>query len=170
MDAKVVNLLNEQIQKELYSAYLYLSMADYYSDEGLDGFANWFFIQAKEEMAHAMLFRTYMLNNDCKIKLLPVDAPNVDFTDYTQPLAQALEHEKFVTGCIDTIYAAALDAKDFRTVEFLNWFIKEQGEEEKNASDLIRKYELFGHDAKGLYSLDQELTTRVYTEPSLVLD
>lgn len=170
MDKKVYTLLNEQLQKELYSAYLYLDIANHYSDEGLDGFANWFFIQAQEEMSHAMLFREYLLNNDQKVKLLPVDAPKGKHKDFSSPLEQALEHEKYVTASISAIYEAALGVKDYRAVEFLNWFIKEQGEEEKNATDLIKKYELFGGDAKGLYSLDQELAARTYTAPDLTLD
>jgi len=167
---KVSDLLNQQIQKELFSAYLYTEMSNYYNEEGLDGFANWFDIQAQEEMSHARLFRTYMQNNDMSIKLLPIEAPGKQFTSFDQPLNLSLEHEKYVTASISNIYGAALEDKDYRTIEFLNWFIKEQGEEEKNASDLIKKYELFGHDAKGLYQLDQELSTRVYSAPSLILD
>lgn len=167
---KIALLLNEQIQKELYSSYLYLDMANYYSDEGLDGFANWFYIQAQEELDHAMLFRTYLLNNGYRIKLLPIEAPDKEFTDFSVPLALSLEHEQFVTASINTICEAAMAEKDYRAIEFLNWFIKEQGEEEKNAGDLIKKFQLFGRDAKGLYQLDQELGARVYSAPSLVLD
>lgn len=170
MDNKIALLLNEQIQKELYSSYLYLDMANYYSDEGLDGFANWFYIQAQEELDHAMLFRTYLLNNGYRIKLLPIEAPDKEFTDFSVPLALSLEHEQFVTASINTIFEAAMAEKDYRAIEFLNWFIKEQGEEEKNAGDLIKKFQLFGRDAKGLYQLDQELGARVYSAPSLVLD
>ena len=170
MDEKVYSLLNEQIQKELYSAYLYLDFSGYYEDEGLAGFANWFYVQAQEEMDHAMLMRTYLLNNDQKVKLLPVDAPKGGYKSFAEPLDESLAHEKYVTASISAIYDAALQAKDFRAVEFLNWFIKEQGEEEKNASDLIERFALFGSDAKGLYSLDQELATRVYAAPTLVLE
>lgn len=170
LEKKVSELLNEQIMKELYSAYLYLDMANYYSDEGLEGFENWFFIQAQEERDHAMLIRTYLLNNDEKVRLLPIDAPEESYPDFGVPLDKAYEHEKLVTASIHNIYAAAAAVQDFRTLEFLNWFVKEQGEEEKNSSDLIKKYELFGSDAKGLYQLDQELKARVYAAPSLVLE
>ncbi len=170
LDKKVAELLNEQIMKELYSAYLYLHMSNYYDDEGLEGFANWFYIQAQEERDHAMLMRTFMLNNDQKIKLLTIDAPEDDYTDFGAPLLRTLEHEKTVTASIHNIYAAAHDANDYRSLEFLNWFVKEQGEEEKNANDLIKKYQLFGTDAKGLYALDQELKARSYSAPSLALD
>lgn len=170
LDKNVASLLNEQIMKELYSAYLYLDMANYYGDAGLDGFENWFYIQAQEERDHAMLFRTYLLNNSEKITLLTIDAPNGCFSDFAAPLDKTLEHERVVTASIHTIYAAAVGVSDYRTMEFLNWFIKEQGEEEKNASDLITKYQLFGKDPKGLYDLDKDLKARVYSAPSLVMD
>lgn len=162
-------LLNEQIAKELYSAYLYLDMANYFADEGLEGFENWFTIQAQEERDHAMLFRTYLLHNGEKIKLLAIDAPEESYDGFGAPLEKTLAHEESVTASIHTIYAAAIKAKEYRTIEFLSWFVKEQGEEEKNTSDLIKKYALFGGDAKGLYQLDQELKARVYQPPSLVL-
>ena len=170
MEKNVAALLNEQIMKELYSAYLYLDMANYYSDEGLEGFENWFYIQAQEERDHAMLIRTYLLNNGEKVTLLPIAAPEETYANFGTPLQKALEHEKTVTASIHNIYGAAIQNQDYRTVEFLSWFVKEQGEEEKNASDLITKYKLFGSDAKGLYEFDQELKARAYSPPSLILD
>jgi ferritin len=169
MDKQVAALINEQINKELYSAYLYLDIANFYADAGLNGFDNWFYVQAQEERDHAMLFRTYMLNNDEKITLTAIDEPGQSYPDYMAPLKLTLSHEKTVTASINNIYSVAAQEKDFRTIQFLDWFVKEQGEEEKNAMDLIRKYELFGSDSKGLYLLDQELGTRVYAAPSLVL-
>lgn len=168
MNQMVASLINEQINKELFSAYLYIDIANFYANAGLSGFENWFFVQAQEERDHAMLFRTYMLNNDEEITLTAVDAPGKTYEDYMAPLKLTLEHEKFVTASINNIYAVAYQEKDFRAMQFLDWFIKEQGEEEKNAADLIRKYELFGSDSKGLYLLDQELGARVYAPPSLV--
>ena len=166
MDQRVYDLLNDQINKELYSAYLYLSFADYYEDEGLSGFANWYFIQAQEERDHALIFRNYLLDNDCKIVLKAIDQPDKTFTDHLQPLEAALEHEKYVTSLINGIYAAADEVKDYRTMKFLDWFIEEQLEEEANATDLITKMKLFGSDAKELYDLDQEYAARAYSTPS----
>ncbi len=166
---KVSALLNTQINKELYSAYLYLDFSNYYSEQGLDGFANWYKVQAQEERDHAMLFMEYMQNNSLKVTLEAIDKPDKAYSSHSDPLNFSLEHEQYVTSLINNIYDAAYSVKDFRTMQFLDWFIKEQGEEEKNAEDLIRKYELFGGDSKGLYLLDQELGTRVYTAPSLVL-
>lgn len=169
MDQKVIELLNNQVNKEFYSAYLYLDMANFYAAKGLDGFANWFEIQAKEEQDHAMLFYQYLHNNSQAVTLEAIEKPDKTFTELADPLKTALEHECYVTSLINTIYAAAQAANDFRTVQFLDWFVKEQGEEEKNTSDLITKMELFGTDAKGLYMLNSELAGRVYSAPSLVL-
>lgn len=166
---KITTLLNEQINKELYSAYLYLAMSNYYTDQNLDGFANWFDVQAKEELDHAMLFRQYLLNGGASVTLGMIDAANVSYTGLGEPLAEAFAHEKKVTASIENIYSAALESKDYKTVQFLDWFIKEQGEEEKNASDLCKKFELFGSDTKGLYLLNTEYAARVYAPASLVL-
>ena len=117
-----------------------------------------------------MLMRTYLMNNGEKVTLLPIAAPAENYRSFEEPLQKTLEHEKTVTESIHTIFAAANEIHDFRAMEFLNWFVKEQAEEEKNAGDLIKKYQLFGSDAKGLYQLDQELKARVYSAPSLVLD
>ncbi len=169
MNEKVAALLNQQINKELYSAYLYLDMANYYIDLDLDGFGNWYTIQAQEERDHAMLFLKYMQNNGLKVTLEAIDKPDKVFEKPIDPLLAGLEHEKYVTSLINDIYDAAYSVKDFRTMQFLDWFVKEQGEEEQNADSLIKKYELFGNDPKGLYLLNQELGARVYTAPSLTL-
>ena len=169
LDKKVVSLLNTQVNKEFYSAYLYLDFANYYTDKGLDGFANWYQIQAQEERDHAMLFYQYLHNNNEKVALEAIDKPDKVFNGLMDPLKAGLEHEEFVTSLIHTIYDAAQEVKDFRTVQFLDWFVKEQGEEETNANDLITKMELFGSDPKGLYMLNEELKARVYSAPSLVL-
>lgn len=155
--------------KEFYSAYLYLDIANFYASKGLDGFANWYQVQAKEEQDHAMLFYQYLHNNGQPVILEAVGKPDGAFASLEAPLAAALEHERYVTALINAIYTAAQAAQDYRTVQFLDWFVKEQGEEEKNAADLITKMELFGSDAKGLYMLNSELAARVYTAPSLVL-
>ena len=167
MDKKVAELLNEQVNKELYSAYLYLDMANFYSYKGLDGFANWYEIQAKEEQDHALLIYKYLHNNSQTVTLGAIGKPDKEYKELADPLKAAYEHEQYVTGLINTIYAAAQAVSDYRTVQFLDWFVKEQGEEEKNSSDLITKMELFGGDAKGLYMLNSELAGRAYSAPSL---
>ena len=167
LDKKVRDLINDQINKELYSGYLYLDFANYYYDQGLDGFANWYDVQAQEEQDHAMMMRTYMFDNGEKVELLAIDKPDKEINSLEDPLRFGLEHEQYVTSLINAIYKAARDIDDFRTMQFFDWFVKEQGEEEKNAEDLIRKYELFGSDPKGLYALNQELLSRVHTAPSM---
>lgn len=170
LDKKVSKLLNEQINKELYSAYLYLDMSSYFEDRGLNGFANWYMIQAQEERDHAMLFYKYLHNNGEKVTLEAIGKPDKTFKKDMDVLKAGLEHEEYVTSLINAIYDAAYKVKDFRTMQFLDWFIKEQGEEETNANDMITKMELFGSDPKGLYMLNQELAARTYSTPSLVLD
>ena len=169
VDAKVHELLNQQINKEFYSAYLYLDFSNYFKAKGLDGFANWYMIQAQEERDHAMLFYQYLQNENQKVTLLAIDKPEKSFDAHIEVLRAGLAHEEYVTSLINDIYGAAYEVKDFRTMQFLDWFVKEQGEEETNANDLITKMELFGSDPKSLYMLNQELAARVYTAPSLVL-
>ena len=163
LNAKVRELLNDQINKEFYSAYLYLDFSNYYERLGLDGFANWYKVQAQEERDHAMMFYQYLQDNSELVELEGIGKPDKVFTDNIGPMKAALEHERYVTALINDIYAAAYEVRDFRTMQFLDWFVKEQGEEEKTASDLITKMELFGNDPKSLYMLNSELGARTYT-------
>jgi len=169
LDNKVIELLNDQINKELYSAYLYLDIANYFIDIDLDGFGNWYNIQAQEERDHALLFVKYLQSNGVKVTLKAVDQPSDIFEKPIDPLLAGAKHERYVTGLIHNIYDAAYSVKDFRTMQFLDWFVKEQLEEEENADKLVNKYKLFGDDPKSLYLLDQELSARVYTAPSLTI-
>lgn len=169
LNKKVAELLNTQVNKEFYSAYLYLDFSNYFERVGLKGFANWYKVQAQEERDHAMLFYQYLQNNNETVTLEAIAKPDVALDSSMTVLKAGLTHEEYVTSLIHTIYAAAYEAHDFRTTQFLDWFVKEQGEEETNANDLITKMELFGSDPKGLYLLDQELAARVYAAPTLVL-
>ncbi|MCF2661080.1 ferritin [Pseudoflavonifractor phocaeensis] len=169
LDKKVAELLNEQVNKEFYSAYLYLDFSIFYEDAGLDGFANWYKIQAQEERDHAMLMMQYLQNNGETVTLEAIAKPDKVLDDKLHVLELGLEHEQYVTSLIHAIYDAAYSVRDFRTMQFLDWFVKEQGEEEKNAEDMIKKMKLFGDDAKSLYMLNSEMAARVYSAPSLVL-
>ena len=169
LDTKVVQLLNQQVNKEFYSAYLYLDFSNYYYDQELNGFGNWYKIQAQEERDHALLFMQYLQNNGEKVELEAISKPAVELTDNKAVLQAGLNHERYVTSLIHDIYEAAYNVKDFRTMQFLDWFVKEQGEEETNANDMISKMELFGSDPRGLYLLNSELAARVHNPPSLVL-
>ena len=169
LNQNLVSLLNKQINMEWYSAYFYLDIYSYYMDRNLDGFGNWFYVQTQEERDHAMLFIKYLLNNSEKVVLQNVEAVDKQYEDFREPANAAFEHEKKVTASINNIYSVAYEQKDFRTMQFLDWFVKEQGEEEKNTEDIVKRYDLFGKDAKGLYLLDAELASRMYTPPTLVL-
>ena len=142
LNNRVVELLNDQVNKEFYSAYLYLDFANYYHDKSLDGFANWYEIQAKEEMDHAMLMVKFLQNNDHSVKLEAIAKPNVELKEFIDPLNEALKHEKYVTSLINNIYEVALETKDYRAQKFLSWFIDEQGEEEfkKLVDEYSNKY------------------------------
>ncbi len=165
----VVELLNQQVNKEFYSAYLYLDFSNFCYDQGLDGFGNWYRVQAQEERDHAMLFVQYLQNNGERAVLEAIEKPAVAPDSVKMVLAEGLNHERYVTSLIHNICDAAHSVKDFRTIQFLDWFVKEQGEEETNAEGLVKKFELFGDDPKSLYMLDNELGARVYSAPSLVL-
>lgn len=169
LDKKVVELLNQQVNKEFYSAYLYLDFSNLCYDQGLDGFGNWYKVQAQEERDHAMLFMQYLQNNGERPVLETVDKPAVTPATVKEVLLEGFHHEQYVTSLIHDLYEAAHSVKDFRTMQFLDWFVKEQGEEENNADNLVKKYELFGDDPKSLYMLNSELSARVYAAPSLVL-
>ncbi|MFL0253194.1 ferritin [Clostridium neuense] len=169
LNEKISLLLNNQINFEFYSAYFYLDIYNYFMSKNLDGFGNWFFVQVQEEKDHAILFIKYMHNNGEEIELKPISSANKKFENFKAPLEQTYKHEQKITEAISTIYSSALSVNDFRTTQFLDWFIKEQGEEEKNAEDLTKRFDLFGNDAKGLYLLDNELKARVYAPPTLVI-
>ena len=162
LDKKIAAMLNDQINKELYSAYLYLDFANYYADEGLDGFAHWYEVQAQEERDHAFMLRRYLINSGVRVRFEAVAKPDKSFSDHLAPLEAGFEHEQYVTSLITAIYHAAFEQKDYKTMQFLDWFIKEQGEEEATAEDMVKKMKLFGSDARGLYALNQELAARVY--------
>ena len=169
MNDKIARLLNEQINHEFFSAYLYLDIANYYDELDLDGYANYYMIQAQEERDHALLFMKYMQNNGLKVSLEAIGKPDKTFDSILSPLQAAADHERFVTALINNIYHECHENKDYRTMKFLDWFVDEQMEEEEKADKMISRYKLFGSDPKGLYALDQEYGGRVYVAPSLVL-
>lgn len=169
LDKKIVDLINDQINKEFYSSYFYLDMANYYTDHSLNGFANWFNIQTREEYDHAMLFLQYLQLNGEKVELESIAKPAREFKDHKQPLTAAYDHELMVSRSINDIYSVAFELRDFKTMQFLDWFVKEQAEEEQNVDELCKRYELFGGDSRSLYLLDQELAARTYSAPSLTV-
>ena len=160
LNEKIKKLLNEQVNKEMYSAYLYLDFAGFFGGKNLDGFAAWYRKQAEEEMEHAFKIYDYIHANGEAVELLAIDKPNVKLIDELQVLKEGLKHEQYVTSLIHNIYKTAIEEKDYRTMQFMDWFIKEQCEEEENAEGLIGKYETFAKDAAGLYELNKSLGKR----------
>ena len=167
---KISSLMNSQINKEMFSAYLYLDFANFFENRGLMGFANWYKVQAKEELDHAMLFYQYLQNNNAKVKLEAIGAPDIKLVEFIDPVRESLRHEEYVTDLINKIYSVALEYKDYKSMEFLDWFIKEQGEEELNAQTLMTQMELFSLDSSSLFMLDNNLAKRKYSEPDLSFD
>lgn len=160
LDKKVAGLLNDQINKEFFSAYLYLEMDNYFRKRGLDGFAHWYQVQAREECDHAMKIYQYLQDEEEMVELKAIEAPREQFTCDMDVLRKALAHEEYVTESINNIVSTAFDLHDYRTMQFLDWFVEEQTEEEVNARDMINKLCLYGEDAKGLYLLNHELSKR----------
>ncbi|ACS78152.1 ferritin [Maridesulfovibrio salexigens] len=158
--------LNEQLNAEMYSAYLYLSMSAYFSDIGLDGFANWMRVQAKEEQFHAMKFYDYINERGGRVLLTAIEAPK---TEWESPLAcieAVLEHEKHVTSLVNDLVNLAIDERDHATNIFLQWFVTEQVEEEDNVNAVLNKLRLLNGEGNGMFILDKELSTRVFNAPA----
>lgn len=160
-------LLNEQIQKELYSAYLYLSFEAYFAGRNLNGFAHWFRVQAMEERDHALIFFNYLNQVGGRIDLLSIEAPEGDFNSIEEVIGQQLEHERLVTASIYNIADIAINERDHKTNSFIKWFIDEQAEEEANAEQNLSKIKLVGEsDGRGILMLDAEMAARVYAVPA----
>jgi len=167
INEQVAKVLNEQINKELYSAYLYLSMSAYFSDLGLLGFANWMRVQAQEEQAHGMLIYDFLINRGAKVTLTEIEAPNVPLNAPLEVMEVVLNHEVYVTGLINNIVTVAESFKDRATISYMNWFIDEQVEEEANAQDIIAKLKMIGEDKSALFLLDKDLSARVFVQPTI---
>lgn len=162
LNKKVEKLLNEQIVHEVYSANLYLSMSAYLSSQSLDGYANWYWVQYLEELDHAHIIFKYLVMTDGHVEIGAIDQPNRDFDGLEAILEQGLAHEQYVTGLIYNIANVANQENDLGTTELMQWFIKEQVEEESNASNSLGRFKRFGGDSMGLYKLDADMGTRVY--------
>lgn len=154
-------LINEQINYELHSAYLYLGMSSYFEKLGFKGMSSWYFVQYKEETEHAMYFYKYLQNVGGHVTFKAIDEPFNDFTSISDVFERTLEHERLVTGLINNIAVAARDEGDFKTSQFLLWFVQEQVEEEANVEENISRLKIAGDN--GLFLLDQELGARIYT-------
>jgi len=160
---KMVKALNDQINEELYSAYLYLSMSGYFEAMGLKGFANWMMIQYKEETDHAMKLYHYLFSQGAKPRLLAIKEPPDKWDSPIHAFEDTYKHEQHITKRINYLVDIAEELKDRATNNFLQWFIDEQVEEEENDRDIIDKLKLIGDSKHGLFMLDKELGARSYT-------
>ncbi len=163
---KMEKALNQQVQREFYSSALYLSMSAYCSSLDLDGFANWFRIQAMEEMTHAMKMYDYIIERDGRAIVPALEEPPTDFKSAQDAFAGALEHEQKVTAWINELADLAIELKDHATGNFLRWFVTEQVEEEAHAREILNKVKMVGNQGHGLFMLDRELAQRTFTPPT----
>ncbi|MEN8905197.1 MAG: ferritin [Clostridiales bacterium] len=165
LSEKLGKLLNDQIRKELFSAYFYLSMSAYFYDKSLDGMANFFRVQAQEERDHGMMIFDYIKETGGRVLLQKIDEPKHDFKSIVEVFKMALDHERGVTKSIYNMVNVANEEKDHKTITFLRWFIDEQVEEESTAESNLAKVKMMGDDGRGIFMIDQELLKRVYTPP-----
>jgi len=163
LSEKMVDALNRQINNEIYSAYLYMSMSAYSAYIGLKGFSNWFMVQYREEMVHAMKIYDYINEQGAQVKLMAIKEPPASFSSPLDMFEKTLEHEKFITESINELVDLAASEKDHATEIFLHWFVTEQVEEEANDMEIITKLKLIGEQGSGLFMIDKELAARVFT-------
>jgi len=166
LNNKITEAINAQINAELWSAYLYLSMAMQFEADGHAGFANWFKIQFKEEQAHAEIFMSYVNSRGGRVELKPIDAVPTEWGCPLCAFKDTLAHEQKVTALINDLYSLAEAEHDYATRGMLDWFVKEQIEEEETAQKMIDRLKLIGDNGLGLYMMDQELGARVYNAPA----
>ncbi|MFI3299860.1 MAG: ferritin [Candidatus Gastranaerophilales bacterium] len=162
---KMEKAFNEQINKELFSEYLYLSMRAYFENSGLKGFANWMNTQVQEEHAHAMGMFDYVYQRGGNVELFAIDKPQGNWASPLHVFEEVLKHEQFVTASINGVMDTAEELKDRAALSFLDWYLKEQVEEEDSVGSVLSTLKLIGDDKKGLLMLDKELSTRVFNPP-----
>jgi ferritin len=160
ISSKMNDAIGKQINRELYSSYLYLQMAVFFKTRNLDGFAHWLKLQAEEEKEHALKFFDYVLERGGDVKLLPIEAPEAKWKSPVEVFEEVYAHEQKVTQMIGSLVEAARAEKDYASEEMLNWFVKEQVEEESNASSILEKLKLIKDSVGGLYQLDHHLGKR----------
>lgn len=166
LNKKMAAALNEQMNREFYSAYLYLSMSAYSAYIGLKGAANWFYIQYQEEMVHFDKFYHYVLSQGEIVELKAVQSPPAEFKSLMDMFEQTLKHERYITKSIHDLVDLAIKEKDHASEVLLQWYVTEQVEEEANDNDVLARLRLAGKDGNGLFMVDNELATRVFTPPA----
>jgi ferritin len=160
--------INSQINEELYSSYLYLSISAYCSSMNFKGFANWFSVQAQEETDHAMGLYNYLIERGGRVLLMEIAKPPYEFKDICNIFEEALKHEKYITGKIHKLYEVGQSEKDYAFGSFIQWYINEQVEEEANATEIVETIKLVGSKGTSLYLLDKQLAGRVYKKAEIL--
>lgn len=163
---KIRDILNAQINKEFYSAYLYLAMSAYFSEIGLYGFSHWTKVQSKEEIDHGMILFEYILNRKSQVKLQQLDVPTIDMKGPVEVFEQIYQHERSITSSIDSVANMSEGECDLATRNFIDWYLKEQIEEETSVLRIISKLKAFGSEKSALYLIDRELSEREYSTPN----
>lgn len=162
---KMQAAMNRQLNREIFSAYLYLSMAAYFDSINLPGFSNWMKIQVREEMVHAMKFYDHINEREGQVIMQDIEAPETKWDSPQAAFEHTLKHEQTVTGLINDLVNLSIEEKDHASNNFMQWFVTEQVEEESSANNILQKIKLAG-DGAGLFMLDQELAQRVFTPPT----
>ena len=165
MNEKLEQAFNDQINKELYSEYLYMSMYAYFDRLNLQGFKNWMNVQMQEEHAHAMGMFNYLHERGGKVKLQTIEQPETDWASPVELFEHVLKHEQYVTSLINALMDVADEVKDRAAVSFLDWYLKEQVEEEANVSKVLKTLKMVCEDKNSLYMFDKELAARVFNPP-----
>lgn len=165
LNEKMEKEFNEQINKELFSAYLYLDMKSRFSEMNLQGFVNWMDVQVQEEKAHAMGMYDYVLERGGRVELLAIDKPELEGKTPLEIFEQVLKHEEFVTSRINHLMDVADEVRDRAALSFLDWYLKEQVEEESNVGGVLATLRLIGEDKKALLMLDKDLAARTFVAP-----
>lgn len=160
INQKIEKALNSQINKELFSSYIYLSMSSYFESKNLTGMATWMKIQADEEHLHAMKFYAYVIQKGGRVILSAIEAPKSEWKSVLEVFEETYTHEKFITASIDELVNLSLEVKDHATNNFLQWFVTEQVEEEANVTKIIDDLKMIGDNSYGVFMLDRELGTR----------
>jgi ferritin len=160
---EIQKVLNKQLNSELYSAYLYLSMSSYFESISLSGFANWMRVQAQEELTHAMKFYDYLVERDGRVKLTSIESPPTDWNSPLEAFEHTYKHEQKVTSLINNLVNLTLSEKDYATNNMLQWFIAEQVEEESSVNAVLQRLKLVGNERKELFMIDRDLAQRVFT-------
>lgn len=166
LNKKIEKAINAQITEEVFSAHIYLSMSSWFETQNLKGFANWMYVQYQEELTHAIKFFRYVNDRGGQAIIDTIKGPESDWKNPVLAFKETLKHEQFVTKKINELVYLAKEEKDYATESFLKWYVDEQVEEEKNATDILNELNMIGESKTALLMLDKELGARTFVDPT----